>query len=64
LAHLARQARPGLPILIITGYAGDDALGIDLPTLAKPFRQADLTAALRGLFEGDKIVRLSGRPRR
>jgi signal transduction histidine kinase/ActR/RegA family two-component response regulator len=64
-AHLARKVRPGLPILIITGYAGDVRLGPGLPTLAKPFRQADLGAAISALFEGDdKIVRLSGTPRR
>jgi hypothetical protein len=61
-ARLAREARPGLPILIITSYASDLGLGTDLPTRPKPFRQADVAAALSGLFEVDhKIVR---RPRR
>jgi PAS domain S-box-containing protein len=63
-AHLAREARPGLPILIITGYASDDGLRTGLPRLAKPFRQADLAAALNGLFDlDDNIVRLPAKPR-
>ncbi|TGX37981.1 response regulator [Sphingomonas naasensis] len=36
---------PELPVLVVTGYAGGD-LDIGVPQLAKPFRQADLAAAL------------------
>ena len=50
-AELAAQIRarhPALPVLVVTGYAGGD-LDIGLPQLAKPFRQADLGAALAQL---------------
>ncbi|WP_343518284.1 response regulator [Sphingomonas sp.] len=39
---------PAIPVLVVTGYAGGD-LDIGLPQLAKPFRQADLSAALAQL---------------
>lgn len=41
---------PGLPILVVTGYAGGD-LDLGLPQLAKPFRQADLALALSRLLQ-------------
>ena len=56
LGRRARTRRPGLPVLVVTGYAGGD-LELKLPQLAKPFRQADLAAALAGLFNlGDNVV--------
>ena len=66
-AELARRIAalyPRLPVLVVTGYAGGD-LDLDLPQLAKPFRQADLNAALERLVrddtaskEGGNVVRL------
>ena len=48
LARLAQSRRPGLPIILTTGYAGDrfdgSAEDIDLPILRKPFRAEDLAA--------------------
>ncbi|OWK32858.1 hybrid sensor histidine kinase/response regulator [Sphingomonas mucosissima] len=38
----------GLPVLVVTGYAGGD-LEISLPQLAKPFRRSDLAIALERL---------------
>jgi CheY-like chemotaxis protein len=61
LAQRARQLRPGIPILTITGYAGSGGPGLDLPSLAKPFRQADLAAALSGLFAPSKVIPLRKR---
>nr|WP_314446874.1 response regulator [uncultured Sphingomonas sp.] len=52
LAERLEARRPGLPVLIITGYSGD--LDLHLPQLAKPFRQADLAAALNRLVCGDE----------
>ena len=48
-ARRLQQARPALPVLLITGYSGhaDDTHG--LSRLAKPFRQADIAAALEAL---------------
>ena len=59
-AELARrlgELHPDLPILIITGYAGS-GLELRRPQLAKPFRQADLAAALEALVSPGNVVRL------
>ena len=58
LARRIAETRPSVPVLIITGYTGisDDAL--NLPRLAKPFGQAEIAAAIAGLFaKDDKILR-------
>lgn len=52
--HL-EQHSPGLPVLVVTGYSGGD-LDLKLPQLAKPFRQADLSAALNRLVDPDSKV--------
>jgi len=57
-AELAAQVRrldPDVRILVITGYAGGD-LNLDLPQLAKPFRQADIAAALDRLVDQNSNV--------
>jgi hypothetical protein len=36
-------------VLVISGYAELDGIAPDLPRLTKPFRQAELAAALAGL---------------
>lgn len=50
LANAVARERPGMPVLIVSGYS--DAIGIDaqLPRLEKPFRQIDLSAALASLL--------------
>jgi CheY-like chemotaxis protein len=48
-AQRLHDRRPELPVLVITGYVGGD-LELELPQLAKPFRQADLAEALQRLF--------------
>jgi CheY-like chemotaxis protein len=58
LAERLNERNPDLPVLIITGYAGSD-LELQLPQLAKPFRQADLAAALDALVDkSSNVVRL------
>jgi signal transduction histidine kinase/CheY-like chemotaxis protein len=44
--------QPELPVLIISGYADVDDIAPDLSRLAKPFRQADLAAALARATDG------------
>ena len=52
LAVAARALRPGLPILLVTGYAELPAgSGIDLPRLGKPYQQAQLAAAVAKTLE-------------
>jgi PAS domain S-box-containing protein len=61
LADQIREQHGELPVLLVTGYAGGD-LDIPLPQLPKPFRQTDLTNALRALLR-DNVVPISGRSR-
>ncbi|TNC51623.1 PAS domain S-box protein [Rubellimicrobium rubrum] len=62
LARAARQLRPELPALLISGYQDVlDATVDGLPRLAKPFRQAELAARVAGALDDRKIVRF---PRR
>jgi PAS domain S-box-containing protein len=52
LARDLRRIRPGLPVLLMTGYAGG-AVGLtqgDFPVLSKPFTFAQLQSALDGLL--------------
>jgi signal transduction histidine kinase len=47
LAAAARELRPGLPILLATGYAElPSNSGVDLPRIAKPYRQDQLAASI------------------
>ncbi|RMG94779.1 MAG: response regulator [Deltaproteobacteria bacterium] len=51
LARWARQRRPDLPVLLTSGYTGDDAGTIeDFPIIHKPFRAKELRARLRELL--------------
>ena len=54
-ASEVRQMGREVPILVVTGYAGGD-LNLELPQLAKPFRQADIAAALDRLVNPDSNV--------
>ena len=49
LARAALDRRPNLPVLIVSGYAEVEGIAPDLPRLTKPFRQADLAAAIAEL---------------
>lgn len=46
LARLVSTSRPGVKILIVSGYAEREGLDPDLPRLAKPFRKDELAASL------------------
>ncbi|KFC64432.1 PAS/PAC sensor hybrid histidine kinase [Devosia sp. LC5] len=51
LAGKARQLRPGLPILLATGYADlPSGTSTDLPRLAKPYQQTDLATQIARLL--------------
>jgi len=51
LARHVRELRPGLPILLATGYADlPDPTGVDSPRLAKPYGQEQLGAELGKLL--------------
>lgn len=49
LAREAGRRRPGLPVLLTTGYTGSGAAGVppDVPVLRKPYKLEDLAQALR-----------------
>jgi len=63
LAARLRETRPETPVLVITGYTGGD-LDPGLPQLAKPFRQADLAAAIEDVVHGGGNVVSIGRRKR
>lgn len=48
-ARKVRSQFAAVPILIISGYAEVEEIGPDLPRLTKPFRRADLAAAIADL---------------
>jgi len=51
-AEFARRVQtqhPGMPVLIISGFAELEDLAPDLPRLTKPFRQGELAASLAAL---------------
>jgi CheY-like chemotaxis protein len=52
LARVLKAQRPGLPVLVVSGYADIDGIAPDLPRLTKPFRQSDLAAAVAELGRG------------
>ncbi len=58
LAAAARQMRPGLRVLLISGYAEIDAAELTLADaqLRKPFRSADLRAAVARLLDHHPLV--------
>ncbi len=53
LAKIVRCKRPGMPILLATGYADLQVTQpAGLPRLSKPYRQAQLQAEINKLLEG------------
>jgi CheY-like chemotaxis protein len=48
LARAARGLRPGLPVVLATGFAelAEGAVPADIPRLAKPYRQDQLESAI------------------
>lgn len=51
LAAVLKERRPGLPVLLTTGYASMSEGEVEgLPRLSKPFRQAELVAAVRAVL--------------
>ncbi len=58
LADRARALHPGLPVLVVSGYAELPAQGAGYPRLAKPFTQAALARAVDDVAraEGDAVV--------
>jgi CheY-like chemotaxis protein len=51
LAEAARGRRPGLRVLLTTGYAGDVELPRGAALLRKPYRRADLATRIRALLD-------------
>lgn len=49
LAMHLRRVRPEVRVLVISGYAEAKGIALDLPRLAKPFKQSDLASSLARL---------------
>jgi hypothetical protein len=56
LARLAMEARPGLPVLLVTGFAGGEEIDPSLPRLNKPVRGADLAREIVRLRDRAKAT--------
>ena len=54
LARLVRSERPGVQVLIVSGYAESEGVAPDLARLTKPFRNDELAASLASL--GSQLV--------
>jgi CheY-like chemotaxis protein len=52
LARLVQASLPGVPVLVVSGYAEVEGIASDLPRLTKPSRSTDLAASLAGLTAG------------
>ncbi len=50
LAARVRALRPGLPVLLITGFAEIGDASVDVPVLTKPFSGEQLQAAITALL--------------
>ena len=50
LAREVRSMKPGLPVLVVSGYAEVEGIAPGLPRLTKPFRNAELAASLATLM--------------
>jgi CheY-like chemotaxis protein len=46
LTHRVRASNPGLPVLLVSGYAEGQGVDPDLPRLNKPFRKDELASSL------------------
>ena len=59
LARTLRKLRPGLPVVLATGYTqwGARVMDEDFTFIAKPYRRETLVAALRTAFEREKAQR-------
>ncbi len=49
LARVVIAARPGTPVLLVSGYAESEGIAAGLPRLTKPFRKDELAASLASL---------------
>jgi PAS domain S-box-containing protein len=50
LAGLVQRRRPGIPVLLVSGFAEPEGVRSSMPRLIKPFRQVELAARLIGLM--------------
>jgi CheY-like chemotaxis protein len=49
LARIVRSERPGLQVLLVSGYADAEDIAPDMPRLTKPFRSDELADRLAGI---------------
>ena len=60
VVRIAREQRPGLPAIIITGYADEAEIGdrpADVAVLMKPFTLADLSMAVRRSLSQEALAK-------
>lgn len=52
LVRALHREQPGLPTLVISGYADAEGIAADIPRLPKPFRAAELAAIIDSVVAG------------
>lgn len=52
LARAARETQPGMPVLVISGYAEIEGVVVDITRLTKPFRRDELAESIAQLMKG------------
>lgn len=50
LVEAVKLQRPGLPLLLVSGYADLASIPVDVARLEKPFRQRDLAISIAGVL--------------
>ena len=57
LARQVRQAWPGTPVILASGYADlPDSVEVPVPRLAKPYQQAELATCIAAVLGGGNVV--------
>ena len=57
LARQVRQAWPGTPVILASGYADlPDSFDVPVPRLAKPYQQAELATCIAAVLGGGNVV--------
>lgn len=57
LVYALRNRQPDLPVLVVSGYSESGGIPPHLARLTKPFRQADLAAAITDVVRPDEPVK-------
>ncbi len=55
LAREVRRRRPGMPVLLATGYSRESERSVEFPVLRKPYQASELDIALAQAIEDERV---------